>query len=418
MKELINCTKNLWEERYIKIKYNTKKSRIKKKLYFIAKLIIIIIVLLLLFKKKDIKFIESKGKLKFILKKKLQITKKDTINYYLSHISPKYDEYKNREKKFIEKFFSLKIFSPEKNSPINEKIKQELLNTINKLFKKNLTKLNIIYINDDIEFGNTMISINNILYYCEILGCNNIYLNPRINWYIKNEIVTEIFNISLNSNVNCKDSTTLCVSLSHKNFWFYIITVRPEIRINILKNEMKRNLPQLKIDKDDLYIHIRVNKLNVNYGQPPLCFYETIINNFKFKNIYLISGIKSSSLIEKLLNEYPNIIFRINSKEVDISYLANAYNLVGSISSFFEVSVKMNDNLKKLFEYDISKSINKIEFLHYDFYYVKRKYTIYKMIPSINYRNKMYVFKLSKEQDQYMIEEKCTNNLEIIKPNI
>jgi hypothetical protein len=263
-----------------------------------------------------------------------------------------------------------------------------------------------------------MISINNILYYCEILGCNNIYLNPRINWYIKNEIVTEIFNISLNSNVNCKDSTTLCASLIQKNFWFYIITVRPEIRINILKNEMKRNLPQLKIDKDDLYIHIRVNKLNVNYGQPPLCFYETIINNFKFKNIYLISGIKSSSLIEKLLNEYPNIIFRINSKEVDISYLANAYNLVGSISSFFEVSVKMNDNLKKLFEYDISKSLCKILFLHYDFYYVKRKYSIYKMNPSIDYRNKMYVFKMSKEQDQYMIEEKCTNNLEIIKPNI
>ena len=172
-----------------------------------------------------------------------------------------------------------------------------------------------------------MISINNILYYCEILGCNNIYLNPKINWYIKNKIVTEIFNISLNSNVNCKDSTTLCVSLIHNNFWFYIITVRPEIRINILKNEMKRNLPQLKIDKDDLYIHIRVNKLNVNYGQPPLCFYETIINNFKFKNIYLISGIKSSPLIDKLLSEYPNIIFQINSKEVDISYLANAYNL-------------------------------------------------------------------------------------------
>jgi hypothetical protein len=28
----------------------------------------------------------------------------------------------------------------------------------------------------------------------------------------------------LNSNVNCKDSTTLCASLIQKNFWFYIIT--------------------------------------------------------------------------------------------------------------------------------------------------------------------------------------------------
>lgn len=98
--------------------------------------------------------------------------------------------------------------------------------------------------------------------------------------------------------------------------------------------------------------------------------------------------------------------------------MANAYNLVGSISSFFEVAVKMNDNLNIIFEYDISRNINKILFLHYDFYYYPRKYTIYKMKASIDYRNKMFAFKMLPEQDQYMIEEKCPDNLEIIKPNI
>ena len=187
---------------------------------------------------------------------------------------------------------------------------------------------------------------------------------------------------------------------------------------NIIKNEIKRNLPQVKTDEDALYIHIRVNKLNINYAQPPLCFYETIINNFNFKNIYLISGISNIPLIDKLLIEYPNIKFQNNSKEVDISYLANAYNLVGSVSSFFEVAVKMNDNLKNLFEYDISKNIVKILFLHYDFYYYPRKYNIYRMKASIDYRNKMFVFKMSPEQDQYMIDEKCPMNFEIIKPNV
>ena len=40
------------------------------------------------------------------------------------------------------------------------------------------------------------------------------------------------------------------------------------------------------------------------------------------------------------------------------------------------------------------------------------------MKASIDYRNKMFAFKMLPEQDQYMIEEKCPDNLEIIKPNI
>ena len=87
----------------------------------------------------------------------------------------------------------------------------------------------------------------------------------------------------MNSQVNCSDPTILCISL-RRNFWYYLVIIKPEIRINIIKNEIKRNLPQLKIDKDDLYIHIRVNN-HIHYAQPPLCFYETIINNFKFKKI-------------------------------------------------------------------------------------------------------------------------------------
>ena len=160
-------------------------------------------------------------------------------------------------------------------------------------------------------------------------------------------------NISFNSKVNCSDPTILCTSIKNR-FWFSMIAIKPEIRINIIKNEIKRNLPQLKIDKDDLYMHIRVNN-HIDYAQPPLCFYETILKNFNFKNIYIISGTRSNSVIDKLVREYPNIIFQKNSREVDISYLANAYNLVGSISSFFEVAVKMNDNLNIIFEYDISE---------------------------------------------------------------
>ena len=108
----------------------------------------------------------------------------------------------------------------------------------------------------------------------------------------------------------------------------------------------------------------------------------------------------------------------MNSKGVDISFLSNAYNLIASQSSFFEVCAKLNDNLKNLFEYDILKSSEKIYFLHHDFYYFQRKYNIYQMKPYIDYRNKLFVWKMEPKQDQYMLEEKCSYNFEIIKPNI
>jgi hypothetical protein len=298
----------------------------------------------------------------------------------------------------------------------NEQIKLELLKTIIGATGKAISNLDTIYIVDIIEFGNTMICINNIIYYCEILGCKNIYLNPRFNRYIKNKIVTDKLIISLNSQVNCNDPTTLCTSLYANFFWFNLIVVKPEIRFDVIKNEIKRNLPQLKINKEDLYIHIRINKKNIHYAQPPLCFYETIINNFKFKNIYLIANIEKSPIVDKLISKYPNIIFQKNSIEVDISYLANAYNIVGSMSSFLEVCVRMNDNLKNFFEFDVFKQISKILFLHHDFYYYPRKYNIFQMKSSNDYRNKMFVYKMTPEQDQYMIEEKCFDHFTIIKP--
>ena len=39
-----------------------------------------------------------------------------------------------------------------------------------------------------------MIDINNIMNYCEALGCKNIYLNQSYNWHIKNTIITKKYN--------------------------------------------------------------------------------------------------------------------------------------------------------------------------------------------------------------------------------
>ena len=49
--------------------------------------------------------------------------------------------------------------------------------------------------------------------------------------------------------------------------------IKPEIRIALFKNEIKKNLPKIKINPTDLFIHIRSGdifkyrpNINFNYG--------------------------------------------------------------------------------------------------------------------------------------------------------
>ena len=118
-----------------------------------------------------------------------------------------------------------------------------------------------------------------------------------------------------------------------------------------------------------------------------------------------------------MIKEFPNIIYIGQSVDKDISCLCQAYNLVGSISSFLRISLIFNNNLKKYWEYDIYKPSTKLKQYHHDFYNIPIKYTIYKMKPSENYKNEMFNWRNIPEQINLMVEEKCINNFQIIKPN-
>ena len=79
----------------------------------------------------------------------------------------------------------------------------------------------------------------------------------------------------------------------------------------ILKDEIKRNLPKLNINKNDLYIYIRAGDLfspNIynGYIPYPYCFYEKVITNFKFNDIYIISiGKKPCHVISPIIAGLP-----------------------------------------------------------------------------------------------------------------
>ena len=77
-------------------------------------------------------------------------------------------------------------------------------------------------------------------------------------------------------------------------------------------------------------------------------------------------------------------------------------------------SIVLNINLKNFWEYDIYRKSDKFIHLHYEVYEYERKFKIYKMEPSENYKNEMFSWKKSQKQLNLMIQEKCQNNFVII----
>jgi hypothetical protein len=97
---------------------------------------------------------------------------------------------------YFNKFFSLK------NMPlnINDSLIYEEKNNILKLFLKKNSHLNSI---DSIlflkacRFGNCLILLNKLIFYCEIIGCKNIILLEKYFWFIKNTINIKKNNITI-----------------------------------------------------------------------------------------------------------------------------------------------------------------------------------------------------------------------------
>ena len=93
-------------------------------------------------------------------------------------------------------------------------------------------------------------------------------------------------------------------------------------------------------------------------------------------------------------------------------FLINAYNIVGTKSTFLKCLIELNNNLKILYEYDLNfndsfdKILNTFNF--------NQKYIIYKMNSSTNYKNEMKIWNNSLNQRNLMITEKCLNNFSII----
>ena len=345
------------------------------------------------------------------------------FNQSLSKISDKYIKYINKEKIRFEKYFYLEEYDDEPT--IKNKLKNKLLEKISEIRKQNTTQITTFFLSRINPFGNNLNCINNAIFYCEILGCNKIILqenNIKRRWLIKEPVYIEKLNITImqGPKVACNESDILCCYET----WdlLYPIIIKPDIRTQYIKDEILRNLPNVTTKPDDLYMHIRGGDifsylpLNV-YMQPPLCFYEKVIKRKKFKNIYLISQDNLNVVVDPLIKKYPKIIFNKNDLETDISLLAHAYHIACSIGSFTLSAIKINNNLKEMYEYDIGRLPEKFIWLHPHLFKFDIKYRIYTMKPSDIYASEMFYWEKTDLQKQLMLNDTCPYDFTLTYPN-
>ena len=80
-------------------------------------------------------------------------------------------------------------------------------------------------------------------------------------------------------------------------------------------------------------------KTGNSYSPSPYCFYQKILKQFSFENIYLVSMDDKSPIIAKLLSDYPKIIHQFHSLDYDFSTIMNTHNLVNCYSSFAQMGI-------------------------------------------------------------------------------
>ena len=259
------------------------------------------------------------------------------------------------------------------------------------------------------NIGNALMMLNNLLNICINIKCKNIIAPGCLHTIIKRPIFNKEFKITVYPNT-FKHKPRLDIILGKSTtFWFGYRKKPHETRFKFIRDEVIRNIPKYISNESDLYINIRSgdifrNRINHIYSQPPLCFYQKIINENKFSKIFILSNGHENPVIGKLLKLYPGARYIHGKVEFDISVILNAYNFVMPISTFPITLITLNNKLKNLYIYELLKFNTK-----------NADYTVHKMIPSNLYIKVMQrKWKKSKKQLRLMINENCIKS-EILK---
>ena len=116
---------------------------------------------------------------------------------------------------------------------------------------------------------------------------------------------------------------------------------------------------------DYLCVHIRsgdifdtspLGQVHSSYVQPPYDFYRLIIDLPKYKDVpvVLIAEDTANPVINKLLRNYPNIIFKKRSLLQDQEIILNAKRLVYGVGTFIPELIKLSKKSKKMIEWSFT----------------------------------------------------------------
>jgi len=192
--------------------------------------------------------------------------------------------------------------STKTNIDLNDEffMRKEVRDTV---FKNNVTKVETLAGGRG-NIGNALIMLNNLINICEKIRCKNIIVPRGLEKIIKNPIFYKEYNITIFPYSYTK-IIKIDITLSKRFiFWFTYKKKPHEIRLKIIREEVLNNIPIYNANQKDLYINIRsgdifINTINKIYSQPPLCFYQKIINENNYSNIFIISNGHENPVVDK-----------------------------------------------------------------------------------------------------------------------
>ena len=375
-----------------KTTHNYKFNLTKKRIYLILLLIFALIIAFYII----ILIIYSKNHFSFLNK------------FFLQHIiNNKTSIIINNKTKNINITNSEIILTNTKNqiSNINYKDKFFNLNEVRRQIKsKNLTYINTI-LPGNAKIGNSLIVLNNLIIICERIKCRNIIAPKRLQIIIKKPIYIKEKNLSIFP-YKYRYKIKVDIYLRRRTiFNFKFKNIKNRMRLTMIRNEIWDNIPKYNCTKNDLVMHIRsgdifINRINRFYSQPPLCFYQRIIIENKFENIYITSNGDENPVISEILKWNSTIKFLKDSLLEAISIIISSYNFIMSCSTFAMNLIIFNKNLINLYLYKI---------YDYDFRFLNC--TKHEMTPSENYTKFMkYKWRKTKDQLYLLINENCFND--------
>lgn len=248
--------------------------------------------------------------------------------------------------------------------------------------ESNKKEINLI-INITLPIGNMIIAIKNAIHIALFYNYNHVILHKHPFFNETKIIINENEN-KISKNIydqynffNKERIKDIGMSLFDKNKRKTLEIIR---KIFKLKNIKKYN-------SNEICIHIRGRDLFISnphpgYVTPPLDYYVKILNNKKYKNIYLVSEDKKNPTVNELLKLYPNIKFKIQSLEEDIKLILGHENVVFSFGTFLKSLLLLSKNIKIVhkpsYQSFFSEYIPEVKIINYDLNDYKKKMSPWK----------------------------------------